>query len=132
MIYAVIDTNVLVSALISKNPESATIKVLRALFSGDFIPLINDDIVAEYMEVLSREKFNLPSDIVDDSVDFFKRFGVETDRTPYVDEMPDEDDRVFYEVSLSVDNSFLVTGNLKHYPMEPRVVTPAEFLNILY
>ena len=27
--------------------------------------------------------------------------------------MPDEDDRVFYEVALSEEDSFLVTGNLK-------------------
>ena len=45
--------------------------------------------------------------------------------------MPDEDDCVFYEVSLSNEDSFLVTGNLKHYPTSPRVITPAEFINII-
>jgi len=46
--------------------------------------------------------------------------------------MPDEDDRVFYEVSLSNEDSFLVTGNLKHYPTSPRVITPAAFIDIIY
>ena len=39
MIYAVIDTNVLVSALITKNPEAATSNVVRLLLEQDFIPL---------------------------------------------------------------------------------------------
>lgn len=46
-------------------------------------------------------------------------------------EMPDEDDRVFYEVCLSKEDSFLVTGNLKHFPKEPQVITAAEMMEIL-
>ena len=64
MIYAVIDTNVLVSALITHNSEAATAKVV-------------------------------------------------------------------YEVSLSHEDSFLVTGNLKHYPTSPRVITPAAFVDLI-
>ena len=39
MIYAVIDTNVLVSALITHNSESATAKVVRGLLQQDFVPI---------------------------------------------------------------------------------------------
>ena len=45
--------------------------------------------------------------------------------------MPDEDDRVFYEVCLSKEDSFLVTGNLKHFPKEPQVITASEMMEIL-
>ena len=45
--------------------------------------------------------------------------------------MPDEKDRPFYEVSLSVEDSFLVTGNLKHFPVTPKVVTPAQIMEII-
>jgi len=45
--------------------------------------------------------------------------------------MPDEKKRVFYEVSLSKEDSFLVTGNLKHFPNVPRVITAAEMMEIL-
>ena len=38
---------------------------------------------------------------------------------------------VFYEVALTEGDSFLVTGNLKHYPVDPRVVTPAQMVAIL-
>ena len=44
---------------------------------------------------------------------------------------PNQHDVIFYEVSLSVDDSYLVAGNLKHYPIKPFVVTPAQMVAIL-
>lgn len=55
--YAVIDTNVLLSALLSKNETSATVKVLDAVFEGWIIPLYHQDILKEYTEVLHRRKY---------------------------------------------------------------------------
>ena len=46
--------------------------------------------------------------------------------------MPDPKDIVFYEVALSVEASYLVTGNIKHFPKKPFVVTPAEMLQIIH
>ena len=40
-------------------------------------------------------------------------------------------DRPFYEVSLSVEDSFLVTGNIKHFPVTPKVVTPSQIIAII-
>ena len=57
--YAVIDTNVLVSALISKNRASPTVKVIEAVLDGRIIPLYHADIIAEYDAVLRRKKFHL-------------------------------------------------------------------------
>ena len=60
MVYAVIDTNVIVSAALSKNSEiSIPSKVVEFALDGLFIPLFNEAIVREYEEVLSRPKFNL-------------------------------------------------------------------------
>lgn len=56
---------------------------------------------------------------------------IDSSRFPYDGTMPDEDDRVFYEVCLSKEDSFLVTGNLKHFPKEPQVITAAEMMEIL-
>ena len=44
---------------------------------------------------------------------------------------PDPKDVVFYEVTLSKDDAYLVTGNIKHFPQKPFVVTPAEMVSIL-
>lgn len=45
--------------------------------------------------------------------------------------IPDPKDVVFYEVALSKEDAYLVTGNKKHFPNKPIVVTPAEMVEIL-
>lgn len=131
MIYAVIDTNVLVSALITKNPEAATAKVVRLLLDNGFVPLYDTNIITEYEDVLHRSKFPILPVVADALISFIVEPGVEVSRVNFDEPMPDEDDRVFYEISLSKEDSFLVTGNLKHYPTSPRVITPADFINII-
>ena len=131
MIYAVIDTNVLVSALITKNPEAATATVVRLLLDNGFVPLYDADIIAEYEDVLHRSKFPILPEVADALISYIVEHGVEASRVNFDESMPDEDDRVFYEVTLSKEDSFLVTGNLKHYPTSPRVITPADFVNLI-
>lgn len=130
-IYAVIDTNVLVSAMISHNPNSLTIKVLKALSDGSITPLYNDEIFNEYAEVLYRHKFNLDYDDVTNMLRHIKNIGLEAERIKSDELFSDTSDAVFYEVALSKAGSFLVTGNLRHFPKSPIVVTPAEILEIL-
>ena len=132
MIYAVIDTNVLVSALITHNPEAATAKVVRLLFDHCFVPMYDADIITQYKEVLHREKFPILPDVADALISYIIEHGIEASRAVFAESMPDEDDRVFYEVSLSNEDSFLVTGNLKHYPTSPHVITPAAFIELIY
>lgn len=131
MIYAVIDTNVLVSALITHNPEAATAKVVRLLFEQRFVPMYDADIIAEYEEVLHRVKFKIQPEVIDALISYIIEHGVEASRASFAEIMPDEDDRMFYEIALSNEDSFLVTGNLKHYPTSPYVISPAEFLGVV-
>lgn len=130
MIYAVIDTNVLVSALITKNPDAATAKVVRLLLENGFIPLYDADVIAEYKDVLHRSKFPILPETADALISHIIEHGIEASRVNFEESMPDEDDRVFYEIILSLEDSFLVTGNQKHYPTSTRVITPAKFLEI--
>ena len=131
MVYAVIDTNIFVSALITHNPNSSTVLVAKNIFLHKITPLYNDEILTEYREVLYRTKFKLSDFEIQPIFDIIKKHGIDVSRTPYDGEMPDEDDRVFYEVTLSKEDSFLVTGNLKHFPKTPRVVTAAQMMEIL-
>ncbi len=131
MIYAVIDTNVLVSARISKNSQSSTVKVVSHMLNGSIKPVYNDEIIAEYTEVLHRPKFKLNDDDIRLLIDYITKYGIHSDRVHYDGDMPDEKDRPFYEVSLSYEDSFLVTGNLKHFPVTPTVVTPAQIISLL-
>lgn len=129
--FAVIDTNVFVSALITKNPASPTRLVYDYIDSGDIIPLYNDEIIAEYKDVLSRPKFKLSQETINMLLSLVVENGISSDRYAYSEQMIDEKDRVFYEVSLSIEDSFLVTGNLKHFPATPLVVTPHQVIEIL-
>jgi len=131
MIYAVIDTNVLVSAMFAKHDTSSTVIILEKVLARELIPLYNDEIIAEYQDVLLRDKFPFSSRKVAQLINNVRLVGVNTQRTPFPQSMSDEKDRVFYEVSLNMEGSYLVTGNQKHFPKTPQVVSPAEMLAIL-
>ena len=131
MIYAAIDTNVFVSALFSKNINVATVKVLDAIFQGKIVPLYNDEIIAEYEEVLHRSKFHFTPSLVNKYLKSICKMGISSERVHSDEVFPDQDDVVFYEVALSKEDAYLVTGNTKHFPKTPIVVTPAEMMEIL-
>ncbi len=131
--YAVIDTNVLVSALLSSHNNASTVQVVRKLFSGDVIPLFSRKILEEYNEVLRRKKFHFSEEIVAVLVDVIERTGKMVEPTPSGEILIDTKDLPFYEVVLSKqdEDAYLVTGNIKHFPIKPFVVTANEFLDIL-
>lgn len=130
--YAVLDTNVLVSALLGASHMSNPTKVLKAVTDNRIIPLYNDEIIEEYKEVLSRKKFPFSEELIDAVIQTILTDGLYVDRTTAIDELfPDPKDIVFYEVSLSKDGSFLVTGNIKHFPQKSFVITPAEMVALL-
>ena len=131
MIHAVIDTNVLVSAFITKNLDSSTAKVWSAVLNGDITPMYNEEIIEEYTDVLHRMKFNVPEQLIKDAINHIIVNGVRGERVLSDDFFTDPKDVVFFEVALSKDDAYLVTGNTKHFPKKPIVVTPAEMLEIL-
>lgn len=131
MIYAVIDTNVLVSALLSRRSDAATVQVIAAISADRIRPLYNQSIISEYKEVLNRPKFCLPLHATAAILDTILSVGVPVNRVHSFEHFPDADDRVFYEVALSKENAYLVTGNIRHFPHTPIVVTPTKMLDIL-
>lgn len=131
MIYAVIDTNVLVSALLSRRSDAATVQVVSAIYEKGICPLFNDEIIAEYEEVLCRPKFSFPLQAIRSVLSKIVELGMNTNRVHSSDIFPDPKDVVFYEVALSKEDAYIVTGNTKHFPKTPIVVTPAEMLEIL-
>ena len=131
-LFAVIDTNVLVSALISTNTESYPWQVLANVFAGTITPVFNHEIIEEYRAVLNREKFHLNPFDIEEALCVFLQHGLNLERTQVKNEVfPDSKDIVFYEVKMSKDDAFLVTGNAKHFPNKPFVVSPREMMEIL-
>jgi putative PIN family toxin of toxin-antitoxin system len=130
---AVVDTNVIVSALLSKKEDAATVQVFRAMLKGQFTPLYHKEILAEYEDVLQRPKFHLSEDVIRTVISAVKRYGVEVFPQPTGEILIDMDDLVFYEVAMEkrAENAYLLTGNQKHYPIKDFIVTPAEMVEIL-
>lgn len=127
----IIDTNVIVSAFLSRHNDSATVLLLDCLFKGTIIPIYNDEILNEYYVVLTRSKFKIAKDKIDAVLTEIKTKGIHSERVNSGEILPDAKDLVFYEVALSKEDSFLVTGNLKHFPKKPFVVSPAEMMEII-
>ena len=127
----IIDTNVIVSAFLSRHNDSATVLLLDCLFKGTIIPIYNDEILNEYYVVLTRSKFKIAKDKIDAVLTEIKTKGIHSERINSGETLPDAKDLVFYEVALSKEDSFLVTGNLKHFPKKPFVVSPAEMVDII-
>lgn len=131
--YAVIDTNVLVSALLSSKDDVATVQILKKVITGEIIPVYSNVITKEYREVLSRKKFGFSGDLIEYLMSAVEKYGILVDPSPSGVSLLDMKDVPFYEVVLEKrdDNAYLVTGNIKHFPKEPFIVTPRELLDIL-
>ena len=65
--------------------------------------------------------------------DYFHKYGIYADRLSTREDLPDPKDLVFYEVCMAKreEGSMLVTGNMKHFPVKPFIVTPNELLEII-
>lgn len=130
--YAVIDTNVLVSAMLKWHSVPGSITEFA--IDGVIVSVLNEEIVAEYRVVLSRPKFGLTEDIITDIIGSLEKTGLYVDAEPIDIELPDPKDRVFYEVAMEErkeEDAFLITGNIKHFPIKPFIVTPRQMLDII-
>ena len=130
--YAVIDTNVLVSAAIK--PESVPGQVVELVLDGVIVPLLNKAIIKEYRDVLLRPKFDFPEQIVKDVLNEIDSRGIYVDAEHIDVDLPDPKDLVFYEVVMDMrkeEDSYLVTGNIKHFPKKPFIVTPRQMIDII-
>lgn len=137
--YVVFDTNVIVSALLTRNPEAPTVRLVDMITDGIITPVYSHAILEEYNEVLLRPKFSLRPETVGQFLQVIRQFGeamnpIETGE-PF---LRDSDDKVFYEVVMAKketvqgdEEAYLVTGNLKHFPVRTFIVTPAELISMI-
>ncbi len=131
-VYAVIDTNVIVSAMLKR--DSIPGNILELALEGIITPVFSAEILKEYQTVLLREKFHFSETIVGDLIDTLKDKGESVEAGHLDLEFADPKDIVFYEVVMekrNAEDAYLVTGNIKHFPKERFVVTPREMFEIL-
>lgn len=128
----IIDTNVIVSALLTNNTDSSTFKVLKLFFDNEIVLYYSAQIMNEYFEVLSRKKFNFDENLIESIREAIEKFGIEI--TPENKDilMIDMKDKPFYELVMDdqIDDAKLVTGNIKHFPIQTNIMTPSQFMEM--
>jgi len=133
---AVLDTNVLVSGLLSSGGPPAT--MLNEITAGNLTPVYSDPIFEEYAEVLIRPALRLDPDAVLELLLLFgevaEYISPENDTLAGINhaDFPDMDDLPFYAAAFAACCP-LVTGNRKHFPDSGPVdvLNPTDFVQLL-
>ena len=129
MRYVVIDTNVIVSALLAQDRQrSVPFAILESVFLGKITPVLSKEIMAEYVSVLNREKFGFNQELVKTILEELKMQGVWVTPNKTKKVLSDPKDVCFYEAAVIYEDIgvCLVTGNMRHYPDCSFAVTPAQ------
>ena len=126
----VLDTNVLVSGLLT--PFGSSAEIVRMVFSGELLLYIDARILSEYQDVFHRPKFKFNKDQIGILIDFIKQYGQFISSSPLRNRLPNPDDEPFLEVAIAGRVRSLVTGNTAHYPSQLRegidIFSPSEFI----
>jgi predicted nucleic acid-binding protein len=131
------------------SPQGLSAKVLNQVLNGKLTIIYDNNIFAEYVDVLNRSKFKLDKDLVNFIIDFIAKEGeyviADFQNIQFTDgagrqkaaskDMPlgkqpkgvHEDDKIFYEVYKSGNVDYLITGNKKHFPEEEGIITVRNF-----
>ena len=128
----VLDTNVVVSGLLSDFAPPA--QILDLVASSEITLIVDGRIEAEYRDVLSRTRLQLPpADVAHflALLDYAER--VVASPLPFA--LPDPDDEAFLEVAIAGGADALVTGNTAHFRithgrLDMPILTPRKFLDV--
>jgi putative PIN family toxin of toxin-antitoxin system len=123
----VVDTNIIVSAALTG--KSHSFQIMELISDGVLRLCYSMDILAEYTDVLSRKKFNFSPEKQTAFINKIREVGtpvsVPSNSVPFAD----ESGRIFYDLARFC-KAILITGNAKHFPKEPFVVSPAELCKL--
>ena len=121
----VIDTNVLVSALLSRQGNPA--QIIDLILDRRLVFIYCTNIIVEYEKVLFRKKFNFNNELVRILINTLQYSGFNLEPRPSNIPFSDETDRIFYDTAAN-SKAVLITGNIKHFPKQNFVMTPTEFI----
>jgi uncharacterized protein len=135
MLRVVLDTNVLVSALLK--PHSTPELVIPLILEKQVILYLSEAIAVEYDEVLMLPKFrSLDPNKVESFLHRLKAEAWLVSPKIHLDIVEtDLGDNKFLECAEEAKADFLITGNTQHFPFKKfqktRIVSPAEFLAVI-
>ena len=129
MIKIVVDTNIVVSALLSAEGNPA--KIMSLITSDENVLLFySTGILDEYRRVLSYSRLNIAEEKQGRVILLIEKIGTLIEPPTSSIHLPDESDRIFYDTAEAI-GAILITGNTKHYPAEDFIMTPSLFLEIM-
>jgi putative PIN family toxin of toxin-antitoxin system len=131
VIRGVIDTNVVVSGLLS--PAGNEALILLAIHQGFVRPCFSEEILEEYASVLARPKFAFPADEIAALLAMFRQQGeLIVPKTSGAVSI-DPGDTKFLQCAEAAQADYLITGNKRHFPEASygvtRVVSAGELLD---
>jgi len=118
MIRVVLDTNILVSALLQ--PLGPPAQVFELFLGGALQLCLTGKIYAEYEEVISRPRFGRSEATIAQTLQTIREKGFWVRPSEAIRACIDPDDDIFLECAVAAGAEFLVTGNLKHFPASIR------------
>lgn len=117
MLRVVLDTNVLVSAVLNERGPPG--QLLDLVLNGELQAISEPRVVAEYRDVLARPKLNLHRGHVEALLEVLESVSLQVAAPPWPARLPDPDDEVFI-ATAAFAQAILVTGNIKHFPTSVR------------
>lgn len=133
MIRVVVDTNVLVSAMIAPSGNEALI--VLAARQGLIAACLSDAICDEYAGVLARPKFGFAPEEITALLGLLREHGEMYRPAPLSHVSPDPDDDKFIACALAAKADYLVTGNKRDFPEDrlapTKLVNAGELLNVI-
>lgn len=132
MIRVVLDTNIVVSALLQPLGPPAQVFLLAM---GDTVQMcVSGSIFAEYEEVIRRPRLRRTEETILSALETIRTKASWVKPSEPVRACSDPDDDVFLECAQASGASYLVTGNVRDFPLRwvgTEVVTPRHFLEIV-
>ena len=122
----ILDTNVIVSALLS--PSGVPAKILNLILNRNITIVYDNNILFEYVDVLNRTKLKINKELIKPVLDFINKEGELGIAVPQKIKFDDSDDKKFYELYKNEKIDYLITGNIKHFPKENGIITPRNFI----
>ena len=132
MIRVVLDTNIILSSLLQ--PLGPPAKVLYLARRGFLELCVSGPVYAEYEEVLQRPRFRRVATSIGPVLRFVRESGLWVRPAEVLRVCSDPDDDMFLECAQEARASWLVTGNVRDFPVvwqDTRIVTPRQFLESL-
>ncbi len=137
VIVAVIDTNVLVSGIITKDSDSFTGRILDGMLQGKFYFLLSDKLISEYRDVLLRKRIRkvhgLSEEEIDEILTDLSANGMFREVIESKTRTPDRDDQHLWDLLAVYPGACLVTGDkllIENAPENAAVFTPRRFVDI--